>query len=98
MLSSGYRYIVTGDYVNSGIPLVYIILDLRRKKTNILDRTKMKTRRCAMISSVVKAVNGESVVVPNCFQCHAEFSMVKLVVGLGNSNRRFTKTKKFEDL
>jgi hypothetical protein len=41
----------------------------------------------------VSAVNGEKVVVPNCFQCHAEFFDGKLIVGLGNSTGDFTKTK-----
>jgi len=89
---SGYHYIVTGDYVNSGIPFGLYNLGFKKEKANILDRQN-ENAEVRYDFNVVKAVNGESVVVPNCFQCHAEFFDGKLVVGLGNSTGDFTKTK-----
>ena len=80
---SGYHYIITGDYVNSGIPFGLYNLGFKKEKTNILDRQN-ENAEVRYDFNVVKAVNGENVVVPNCFQCHAEFFDGNLVVGLGN--------------
>ncbi len=44
--------------------------------------------------NVVNAENGESVVIPNCFQCHAQFFNGQLILGLGNSIGDFTKDQK----
>ena len=94
---SGYHYIITGDYVNSGIPFGLYNLGFKKEKTNILDRQN-ENAEVRYDFNVVKAVNGESVVVPNCFQCHAEFFDGKLSCGSWKFNRRFHKDKKFEDL
>ena len=48
---SGYHYIVTGDYVNSGIPFGLYNLGFKKEKANILDRQN-ETRRCVMISTL----------------------------------------------
>jgi hypothetical protein len=45
--------------------------------------------------TAVKATNGETVVAPNCMNCHAQVFEGKLVMGLGNSLVDFTKNKKF---
>jgi len=89
---SGYQYIITGDYVNSGIPFGLYNLGLKKEKTNFLNRQN-KNAEVRYDFNVVKAFNGENVVVPNCFQCHADFFDGKLIPGLGNSTRDFTKTK-----
>jgi len=89
---SGYSYIITGDYVNSGIPFGLYNLGFKKEKTNILNRQN-ENAEVRYDFNVVKAINGENVVVPNCFQCHAEFFDGKLIVGLGNSTGDFTKTK-----
>ncbi|HEY2720136.1 MAG TPA: hypothetical protein VGI82_00330 [Chitinophagaceae bacterium] len=89
---SGYRYIITGDYVNSGIPINFYSLGFKKEKKDILNRGGDN----AVVRydfNVVKAVNGEKVVVPNCFQCHAEIFDGNLIVGLGNSTGDFTKAK-----
>src|ERR1044072_62856 len=89
---SGYRYIITGDYVNSVIPFGLYNLGLKKEKANLLDRQN-ENAEVRYDFNVVRAINGENVVVPNCFQCHAEFFDGKLMVGLGNSTGDFTKTK-----
>ena len=89
---SGYQYIITGDYVNSGIPFGLYGLGFKKEKTNILNRQN-ENGEVRYDFNVVNAVNGEKVVVPNCFQCHAEFFDGNLIVGLGNSTGDFTKTK-----
>jgi len=89
---SGYHYIINGDYVNSGIPFGMYNLGFKKEKTNLLNRQN-ENAEVRYDFNVVSAVNGEKVVVPNCFQCHAEFFDGKLIVGLGNSTGDFTKTK-----
>jgi hypothetical protein len=89
---SGYHYIVAGDYVNSGIPFNLYNLGFKKEKLNILDRAG-DNAQVRYDFNVVKAVNGEKVVVPNCLQCHADFFEGNLIIGLGNSTGDFTKTK-----
>ncbi len=89
---SGYHYIINGDYVNSGIPFSLYGLGFRKEKRDILGR-EGQAAEVRYDFNVVKAKNGEPVVVPNCFQCHAEWFDGKLIIGLGNSTGDFTKTK-----
>jgi hypothetical protein len=89
---SGYHYIISGDYVNSGIPFNLYHLGFKKEKGNILDRVG-ENALVRYDFNVVKAVNGEKVVVPNCLQCHADFFEGNLIIGLGNSTADFTKTK-----
>src|SRR5204862_3894239 len=89
---SGYHYIITGDYVNSGIPFNLYNLGFKKEKVNILDRAA-ENAQVRYDFNVVRAVNGEKVVVPNCLQCHADFFEGNLMIGLGNSTADFTKTK-----
>ena len=89
---SGFHYIISGDYVNSGIPFGLYNLGFKKEKTNLLNRQD-ENAEVRYDFNVVKASNGENVVVPNCFQCHAEFFDGKLITGLGNSTGDFTKTK-----
>jgi len=89
---SGFHYIIYGDYVNSGIPFNLYGLGFKKERQNILNRNG-NAAEVRFDFNVVKAPNGEDVVVPNCFQCHADFFDGKFVVGLGNSTGDFTKTK-----
>src|SRR4029078_12472968 len=76
---SGYHYIINGDYVNSGIPFGMYNLGFKKEKKNLLN-WQNKNAEVRYDLNVVSAVNGEKVVVPNCFQCHAEFFDGKLIV------------------
>jgi Cytochrome c len=86
---SGYRYIINGDYVKSGLPLNIYRLGFRKEKANILSRLG-ENAAVRYDFNVVNAPNGETIVVPNCLQCHAEMFDGKLVMGLGNANGDFT--------
>jgi mono/diheme cytochrome c family protein len=91
--AEGYRYLVTGDYIKSGIPYDYFLLGFGKTDANLLHRDSGN----AVIShdyTAVKAANGEVVVAPNCLQCHAQVFDGKLYVGLGNSMIDFTDRKK----
>lgn len=89
----GYTYLTTGDYVKSGIPYNYFLLGFGKSQTNYLKREGPN----ALISheyTAVKAANGETVVAPNCMQCHAQVFDNKLYIGLGNTLIDFTDRKK----
>ncbi|HMG67078.1 MAG TPA: hypothetical protein VK588_05295 [Chitinophagaceae bacterium] len=90
---SGYQYIITGDYVKSGIPLNLYHYIFKKEKTNLFERED-ENASVRYDFNVVHAKNGEQVVVPNCFQCHAELFDGKLIVGLGNASGDFTKDQK----
>lgn len=90
---SGYQYIITGDYVKSGIPLNLYHYIFKKEKTNLFERED-ENASVRYDFNVVRAKNGEQVVVPNCFQCHAEMFDGKLIAGLGNASGDFTKDQK----
>jgi len=89
----GYHYLTTGDYLKSGIPYSYFLLGFGKTTANYLNRDSPNT----LISheyTAVRSPNGETVVAPNCLQCHAQVFEKKLYVGLGNSMIDFTDRKK----
>ncbi len=92
---SGFKYIVTGDYVNSGLPLFFYRLGLGRDEKNVLGRDGLNAS-VRYDFNVVNAPNGETIVVPNCLQCHAQIFNDSLIVGLGNSMADFTSARRFD--
>ena len=91
--TEGYRYLVMGDYIKSGIPYDYFLLGFGKTAANLLHRDSLN----AQVSheyTAVKAANGEVIVAPNCLQCHAQVFEGRLYVGLGNSMIDFTDRKK----
>ncbi|MEO6721300.1 MAG: hypothetical protein ABIN67_13095 [Ferruginibacter sp.] len=85
----GFQYLITGDYLKSGIPYSLFILGTGKDTTNYLNR-QGNNKDLAHDFTAVKAPNGEMVVAPNCLQCHAQVFDGKLIVGLGNSLSDFT--------
>jgi hypothetical protein len=90
---SGFQYLVTGDYVNSGMPVSIYHLLFKKENRDWLDRGG-ENGKVRYDFNVVKAKNGETIVVPNCLQCHAGIFDGKLVIGLGNSTADFTEDQK----
>jgi len=91
---SGYRFIVEGDYVNSGLPVFFYRMGFPGAK----DHLKRDGRNTGIRHdfNVVQAPNGEEVIVPNCLQCHAQEFNGELIIGLGNANADFTGPKGFD--
>ncbi|MES2892454.1 MAG: hypothetical protein V4725_10590 [Bacteroidota bacterium] len=85
----GFNYLVTGDYLKSGIPYSMFLLGSQRDTNNFLQRSG-NNKNLSHDFTAVKAPNGELVVAPNCLQCHAQVFENKLVVGLGNSLSDYT--------
>jgi hypothetical protein len=92
---SGYQYIITGDYVNSGLPISLYRLGMGKDKRNLLKREGWNAE-VRYDFNVVRASNGETIVVPNCLQCHAQVFEDSLIVGLGNANADFTVGRNFD--
>lgn len=87
----GYEYLVTGDYVKSGIPYNIFLFGAANQK-KYLQREGLN-KNVPHGYTAVTAYNGEIVVAPNCLQCHAQVFEDKLIIGLGNSLADFTKAE-----
>ncbi|MBC7651024.1 MAG: hypothetical protein H7101_04680, partial [Deinococcales bacterium] len=85
----GYNYLITGDYLKSGLPYNYYTLFFGKDKNNYLNRTG-KNATVQYGFNVVMGENNTEVVVPTCLQCHAQEFDGKLYVGLGNTFQDFT--------
>lgn len=92
--TKGYDYLVNGDYIRSGLPLNAYLFGFGADSNNYLNRSGLNAKISHQFTAV-KAANGETVVAPNCLQCHAQVFDGKLVMGLGNSLVDFTKSKTF---
>lgn len=88
--SKGYAYLVTGDYLKSGIPYSFFAMGIPKDSNNFLNRDGIN-KTIPHDFTAIKAPNGEMVVAPNCLQCHAQVFDSKLVIGLGNTFIDFTK-------
>ncbi|HSZ84621.1 MAG TPA: hypothetical protein VK787_01250 [Puia sp.] len=89
----GYNYLITGDYLKSGIPYNYFKLAYGKNNGGFLKRDGVNAD-VSYEYTAVKAPNGEIVVAPNCLQCHAQVFENKLIIGLGNSTVDFTGGQK----
>ena len=69
--AKGYTYLTTGDYVKGGVPYDFYLLGKGKEKNNYLKRTGINGT-VSHDFTVIKAVNGENLVAPNCLQCHAQ--------------------------
>ncbi|MEP7109538.1 MAG: hypothetical protein ABI760_16210, partial [Ferruginibacter sp.] len=86
---NGYSYLITGDYLKSGIPYSLFMMATPKDTNNFLHRTG-NNKNLSHDFTAIKAPNGELVVAPNCLQCHAQVFDGKLIVGLGNSLSDYT--------
>jgi mono/diheme cytochrome c family protein len=91
----GYEYLVTGDYLKSGIPYEYFKLGFGNNPKIWLQRDGLNNT-VGYEYTVVKAPNGENVVAPNCLQCHAQVVEGKLYLGLGNTMIDFSNNRKLD--
>ena len=91
--AAGYTYLTTGDYVKGGIPYDFFVMATGKSKTNYLHREGTNASLTHEYTAV-KAANGETLVAPNCLQCHAQVFNGELVMGMGNSFADFTMGQK----
>jgi len=87
--AKGYNYLITGDFLKSGVPYAAFTLMMGKDKTNYLQRTG-KNANVGHDYNVVTTADGVDIVIPTCLQCHAQVFNDSLYVGLGNSLMDFT--------
>lgn len=91
--AKGYQYLITGDYVRSGIPYNLFLLGGGKSSLNYLQRSG-SNGKLPYEYTAVTAPNGKVLVAPNCLSCHAQVFDGKLYIGLGNAAIDFTDDKK----
>ncbi len=79
----GYRYLVEGDYIVSGIPIDLFTMARPAGKNQL--KRKGDQAALAYHYTAVTAPNGVRVVTSNCLRCHAQTLNGKFIIGLGNS-------------
>ncbi|MCF6314250.1 MAG: hypothetical protein L3J39_17510 [Verrucomicrobiales bacterium] len=84
----GYRYLVEGDYIVSGIPIGLYTM-ARPAGKNLLKRSGDQADLPFHFTAVTSP-NGVRVVTSNCLRCHAQMLDGKFILGLGNSIADFT--------
>lgn len=89
----GYKYVVEGDYLRSGIPYELFLMGYGKDKSHDLKRDSIN-RSIPYNFTAVKAPNGITVVVPNCLQCHAQVFGDSLIIGLGSTDMDFTTSNR----
>jgi mono/diheme cytochrome c family protein len=92
---TGYEYLVTGDYLKSGIPYDFFKLGFGKPVHDYLERGGLNST-VGYEYTVVKSQNGEYVVAPNCLQCHGQVLEGKLYIGLGNTTIDFSNSGKLD--
>ncbi len=89
----GYDYLVTGNYVRSGIPYNLFIMGMGNQKKTNLGRTG-DNQKLSYEYTAVKAPNGKVLVAPNCLQCHAQVWGDSVVIGLGTTSIDFSDDRR----
>jgi hypothetical protein len=84
----GYQYLITGDYLKSGLPYRFFKIIYGKEKHNYLNRTGKNALVPEGFNVVQK--DGIDIVIPTCLQCHSQVLNDSLVVGLGNSMLDFS--------
>lgn len=85
----GYEYLVSGEYMSSGVPYDVFVAGNGENNQNLLNRNGDN----AIIPhdyTAASASNGVRIVSPNCMSCHSGFLDNELMVGLGNHSGDFT--------
>ncbi|WP_209400333.1 c-type cytochrome [Pseudozobellia sp. WGM2] len=85
----GYEYLISGEYMSSGVPYEAYIAANGEDDRNLLNRSG-DNAKIIYDYTVATASNGVRVVSPNCMSCHAGFLNDELIVGLGNHSGDFT--------
>jgi len=85
----GYQYLISGDYMNSGVPYDAFLAGFGEDNANILGRTGDNAVLPPDYTAAT-APNGIRIVGPNCMQCHAGRINGEYILGLGSHDGDFT--------
>ncbi len=87
--AKGYEYLITGDFLRSGLPYEYYTMARGKDDRNLLNRTG-KNATVEVGYNIIRSADSIDMVIPTCLQCHAEIFDDKVIVGLGNSFSDFS--------
>jgi len=87
--AAGYEYLISGDYMSSGIPYDAFLLGSDVSPDNRLNRTG-DNANLPYDYTAITADNGTRVVAPNCMACHASTINNQFIIGLGSHDADFT--------
>ncbi|AYN68088.1 hypothetical protein D1013_12255 [Euzebyella marina] len=88
----GYQYLISGEYMSSGVPYSAYINGYGEDNRNLLNRIGDNSKLPHDFTAAT-ASNGVRIVSPNCMSCHSGFLDDKLIVGLGNHSADFTMNR-----
>ncbi|HMF71081.1 MAG TPA: hypothetical protein VK616_06380 [Flavitalea sp.] len=94
-VQKGYDYLTTGDYVKGGIPYNFFLMGMGKQKANYLNRTG-KNEKLSHDYTAIES-KGETLVAPNCMQCHAQVFEDSLIIGMGNTFINFAEDEKLNE-
>jgi len=87
---AGWQYLVGGNYLTSGVPFEVMKQVYPTGGPNHLKRTG-ESASVPYGYNLVTSSSGNSIVVPNCLQCHAQEIDGQFVMGVGNTFSNFTE-------
>jgi len=87
--SVGYEYLISGNYMSSGVPYDAFLLGTSVNPDNRLNRTG-DNANLPYDYTAITASNGARVVAPNCMACHASTINNEFIIGLGSHDADFT--------
>jgi mono/diheme cytochrome c family protein len=87
--SIGYEYLISGNYMSSGVPYDAFLLGTSVNPDNRLNRTG-DNANLPYDYTAITASNGARVVAPNCMACHASTINNEFIIGLGSHDADFT--------
>jgi len=79
---AGWEYLISGDYIGSGVPFDLVKKRIATTKDTILNRTG-DNENLPFGLTAFKHANGTTVMTGNCLTCHGGFLNGEFVVGLG---------------
>lgn len=85
----GRKYLIEGDYVDSGIPLSIYKMVLGNQVEDYLGRDGIN-KGIGHEYNAFRTDEGVELVSPNCLQCHSSVFDGRFVLGLGNTSGNFT--------
>lgn len=85
----GYEYLISGNYMSSGVPYDAFLLGTSVNPDNRLNRTG-DNANLPYDYTAITASNGARVVAPNCMSCHASTINNEFIIGLGSHDADFT--------
>ena len=91
----GFEYLTTGDYVKGGIPYSFFLMGMGKEKANYLNRSG-KNEKLSHDYTAIES-RGETLVAPNCMQCHAQVFEDSLIMGMGNTFINFAEDDKLNE-